>query len=61
MLLVVNGYIKTIVNGDIENGCVLIDDDGKIAAVGDHNELLASCDIYREVYEQQTRGGALGE
>ena len=34
MLLVVNGYIKTIVNGDIENGCVLIDDDGKIAAVG---------------------------
>ena len=40
---------------------IIVMDNGKIAAVGDHNELLASCDIYREVYEQQTRGGALGE
>lgn len=34
MLLIKNGYIKTMAGSDIENGCVLIGDDGKIAAVG---------------------------
>ena len=34
MILIKNGYIKTITNGDIENGCVLIGDDGKIKKVG---------------------------
>ena len=34
MLLIKNGYVKTMAGADIENGCVLIDDNGKIAAVG---------------------------
>lgn len=34
MLLIKNGYIKPMVGDDIENGCVLIGDDGKIAGVG---------------------------
>ena len=34
MLLIKNGYIKPMVGPDIENGCVLIGDDGKITAVG---------------------------
>lgn len=34
MLLIKNGYIKTMAGPDIPNGCVLIGDDGKIAAVG---------------------------
>lgn len=34
MLLIKNGYVKTMVGADIPNGCVLIDDNGKIAAVG---------------------------
>lgn len=34
MLLIINGYIKPMVGSDIENGCVLIGDDGKIIAVG---------------------------
>ena len=34
MLLIKNGYIKTMAGADIENGCVLIGADGKIAAVG---------------------------
>ena len=34
MIFIKNGYIKPIVGADIENGCVLIDDNGKIAAVG---------------------------
>lgn len=36
-------------------------DDGKINAVGTHEELLRSCSIYREVYESQTRGGMIHE
>jgi len=35
MILIKNGYIKPMVGADIENGCVLIDDNGKIAAVGE--------------------------
>ena len=34
MLLIKNGYIKPMAGADLENGCVLIDDNGKIAAVG---------------------------
>ena len=30
---------------------------GKIAATGTHDELLKSSAIYREIYEQQTKGG----
>ena len=35
MLLVKNGHIKTMVGEDIENGYVLIGDDGKIVSVGE--------------------------
>ena len=34
MLLIKNGYIKTMVGEDIPNGCVLMGDNGKIVAVG---------------------------
>ena len=34
MLLIKNGLVKTMAGPDIENGCVLIGDDGKIKAVG---------------------------
>lgn len=30
--------------------------EGELAAVGTHEELLETCDIYREVYESQTKG-----
>ena len=33
MLLIKNGHIKTMEGADLENGCVLIGDDGKIAKV----------------------------
>ena len=36
---------------------ILVMDNGRIAAAGTHEELLASSPIYREVYEQQTKGG----
>ena len=36
---------------------ILVMDNGRIAAKGTHSELLASSDIYREIYQQQTKGG----
>lgn len=39
MLLIKNGYVKTMVGTDIKNGAVLIDDNGKIAAIG--TEIIA--------------------
>ena len=35
---------------------ILVMDDGKISAVGTHEELLKTSDIYREVYESQQKG-----
>lgn len=40
---------------------IIVIDDGKINAVGRHEELLRTCDIYREVYESQNKGGSLHE
>lgn len=36
---------------------ILVMDNGKIVARGNHDQLLRTSDIYREVYEQQTNGG----
>ncbi|MBR5343544.1 MAG: ABC transporter ATP-binding protein [Oscillospiraceae bacterium] len=37
---------------------ILVMDGGRIAAQGTHAELMKCSDIYREIYEQQTKGGA---
>ena len=36
---------------------ILVMDNGRIAASGTHAELMQSSPIYREIYEQQTKGG----
>lgn len=40
---------------------IIVLDGGKISAVGTHSELLETSDIYRDVYEQQTKGGDFDE
>ena len=45
MLFIKNGYIKTMAGPDIENGSVLIGDDGKILAVGANLEAPEGCAI----------------
>ena len=40
---------------------ILVMDGGRIAAQGTHAQLLQTSDIYREIYEQQTKGGAGNE
>ena len=44
-----------------EADMIIVMDNGRISAVGKHEELLSSSSIYREVYEQQTRGGEKNE
>ncbi len=45
MLFIKNGYVKPITGKDIENGAVLIDDAGKIAAVGKDLEAPAGATV----------------
>ncbi len=40
---------------------IIVMDNGKISAKGTHEELLSSSEIYREIYNQQTRGGEENE
>ncbi len=40
-----------------ESDVILVLEDGEILARGTHDELLASCDVYREIFESQTQGG----
>ena len=44
-----------------EADLILIMDNGKIVARGNHAELMESSEIYREIYEQQNKGGVLNE
>ncbi len=40
---------------------IIVLDDGHVAAHGTHEELMESCDIYREVYQSQQEGAGLSE
>ena len=40
---------------------IAVMDNGRLAAVGTHEQLLKSSEIYREVYQQQTNGGESDE
>ena len=45
MLLIKNGHIKTMAGSELENGCILIGDDGKIVAIGAAIEAPAGADV----------------
>ena len=40
---------------------ILVMDNGHIADMGTHDQLLKTSEIYREVYESQTNGGEQDE
>lgn len=32
---------------------IIVLDDGKVAGIGTHSELLKNCEVYREIYNSQ--------
>ena len=34
---------------------IVVLDDGQVAGIGTHDELLRTCSVYREIYESQFR------
>ncbi|MBP3810012.1 MAG: ABC transporter ATP-binding protein [Clostridiales bacterium] len=51
--IIIAQRVASVMDADM----IIILDGGKIVATGTHDELLKSSDIYREIYEQQTKGG----
>jgi len=51
--LIIAQRVSSVQEADL----ILVLDGGMVVAQGDHASLLASCDIYREVYESQMKGG----
>jgi ATP-binding cassette subfamily B protein len=55
--IIIAQRVASVEDADI----IIVMENGSIEAMGTHNELLASCDIYREIYQQQTNGGGDNE
>jgi ATP-binding cassette subfamily B protein len=51
--LIIAQRVASVQDADI----ILVMENGRVAAQGTHEELLASNEIYREVYTSQTKGG----
>ncbi len=55
--IIIAQRISSVEHADL----ILVMDNGKIVDRGTHAQLISRCDIYREVYEQQTNGGGENE
>ena len=55
--LIVAQRISSVMDADM----IIVMDNGKVSDVGTHEELMQRSPIYREVYEQQNKGGAENE
>ncbi len=51
--IIIAQRVASVMDADL----ILMMEGGRVVAHGNHQELLASCSIYREIYEQQTNGG----
>ena len=51
--IIIAQRVASVMDADL----ILMMEGGRIAAAGNHEQLLSSCEMYREIYEQQTRGG----
>lgn len=55
--LIIAQRVSSVMDSDL----IIVMEGGSISAAGTHNELMRSSDIYREIYEQQTRGSEESE
>ncbi|MBE6733134.1 MAG: ABC transporter ATP-binding protein [Ruminococcaceae bacterium] len=51
--IIIAQRIASVEDADV----IIVMENGKVSAIGTHNELIASSEIYRDVYEQQRNGG----
>ena len=56
MKIIVSQKISTIMSADK----ILVLNDGEQIGFGTHDELLKTCDVYKQIYDTQT-GGSLWE
>jgi ATP-binding cassette subfamily B protein len=56
-VLIVAQRVGTVMDADR----IVVLDEGRVAGVGTHRELLASCPVYREIAESQLAGAAAEE
>lgn len=52
-VLIIAQRVSTIREADQ----ILVLDEGRVAGLGTHGELLRDCPTYQDIYESQTRGG----
>ena len=55
--IIIAQRISSVEDADI----IVVMENGTISASGDHSTLMKTSEIYREIYEQQTRGGDVNE
>ena len=53
--------IASRVNSIMDCDKIIVMDEGKIDGIGSHDELIKNNEIYRDIYESQTKGGVLDE
>ena len=54
--LIIAQRVTSVCEADL----ILVMDGGRVVAQGTHEELMKTCEIYREVYESQQEGVSIG-